>query len=139
MELETTKLNNKTLEHENDDLRKRIANIIASGQEHEEEGNIQNHFQIVEDIILERNDLRELLDKFLGVTDQIIDLKIQADQMRNIESEYVLLQTKFRDHQTELDTLRNERKTFEERIAELKNNSQETNSLKVCISKDEFS
>lgn len=129
MELEATKLNNTNLTHEIDDLKERIANIRSSEQQDDE--NIQNHFNIIENLVSERNDLRELLDKFLGVTDQIIELKIQADQMKNIESEYILLQTKFREHQTELETLRREKQTFEQRIGNLQSDSQETHSLKV--------
>lgn len=133
MELEETKLTNRTLKNENDDLKKQIANIMTSEHEHEREENMQNHLQILEDIISERNDLRELLDKFLGVTDQIIELKIQADQMRNVENDYVLLQNKFREHQTELERLRNEKKSCEDRILELETTNQETSSLKVSV------
>lgn len=136
MELEATKLNNTTLKHEIDDLKQRIANIRSSEQYEDE--SIQNNFQIIENLISERNDLRELLDKFLGVTDQIIELKIQADQMKNIESEYILLQTKFREHQTELEALRSEKQTFEERLMNLQNHNDETNSLKVIFVKSQM-
>lgn len=134
MELEETKLNIRTLKNENADLKKRLAaDIMASEHSHEHEENMQNHLQIIEDLISERNDLRELLDKFLGVTDQIIELKIQADQMKNVESEYILLQTIFREHQMELETLRSEKQSFEDRILEMQTTDQEANSLKVFI------
>lgn len=133
MELEETKLNMRNLKNENKELRRQIANIMASEHENEREVNMQNHLKIIEDIIAERNDLKELLDKFLGVTDQIIEMKVQADQMRNIESEYSLLQTKFRDHQMELETLRKERESFEERILNLESTNEETNTLKVYL------
>lgn len=131
MELEETKLNNRTLKDENSDLRKRLANVIATGHAHGQGGNVENHLKIIDELIAERDDLRELLDKFLGVTDQIIELKIQADQIKNIESEYVLLQTAFQDHQIELEALRNEKKAFEDRILELETTNQEATSLKV--------
>lgn len=131
MELEETKLNNAALKNENDDLKTRLANIRASDDKDDQEENMQNHLQIMEDIVSERDELKELLDKFLEVTDQIVELKTQANQMKNVESECMLLQTKFKDHQTELETLRNERRSYEERIVELQTTNQETNSLKV--------
>lgn len=133
VELEETKLNNATLKNENDHLKRRMANIMASEHEHEQDEDMQDHLQIIEEIVSERNDLREILDKFLDVTDQIVELKVQADQMKNIESEYKMLQSKFRDHQIELDGLRNERRSYEERIRDLQTTNQETNSLKVSL------
>ncbi len=127
MELEEMKLYNQTLKHDNDDLRKRIANVTSSDDE-----SIKNHLQIIEDIISERDDLKELLDKFLSVTDQIVELKVHADLMRNIERDYLLLQTKCRDHHNEVETLRSERTRLEDRILELQTTNTEVDVLKVC-------
>ncbi|XP_037034168.1 putative leucine-rich repeat-containing protein DDB_G0290503 [Bradysia coprophila] len=135
MELEETRLTNSTLKSENADLRKRIAKIMASGHEHERDENMQNHLQILEKIISERNDLRDLLDKFLSVTDQIVELKVQADHMKNVENDYILLQAKCREQEQELQMLRKEKEVFEERIRELETTRAETNALKESNSK----
>lgn len=132
MELEDTKLKNRTLKTENNELRKRIAHVAVSDHENERDENIQNHLKIIEEIISERNDLKELLDKFLSISDQIVELKVQADQMKIIENEYKSLQDKLRDQQTELEKVRNENKTSEERILELQSSNEGTESLKVC-------
>lgn len=132
MELEETKLKNSTLKSENVDLRKRIANIMASDHGHDREDNMQNHLQMLEAIISERNDLRELLDKFLSITDQIVDLKMQADQMKDMENDYISLQAKFKGQEKELEMLRNEKETFEDRMRRLDTTEMEANALKVC-------
>ncbi|KAJ6646789.1 hypothetical protein Bhyg_02003 [Pseudolycoriella hygida] len=129
IELEKSRMNNRNLIDENDDLKRRIA-TVGSDQESDE-----NHLKIIENIIAERNDLRELLDKFMGVTDQIIELKKQADHMKKVEKEYILLQNKFRDHQVELEALINDKRMFEERINELQTTNQEANTLKETNSK----
>lgn len=133
MELEETRLKNSTLKNENSELRKRIASIMASDNEREWEDNAQNHLLILEKIIEERNDLKDLLDKFLTVTDQIVELKMQADLMKSMENDYILLQGKCKDQEVELEMLRNERKMFDDRIRELETTRTETNTLKVRL------
>lgn len=130
LELEALKLSNKILQDENSDLRERLSDSNVTEQELED---IQNRFYIIDDIVLERNDLRELFDKVLELSDKMVEIKAQADQMKHLEGQYISLQKTCQEHKTELDLLRNEKKLYEKRHLEIPASNEEIDSLKVLV------